>query len=141
MLILLLLETLGVRVKGTMFEIEPNNLPDIPPIALAKNLSLLKYSDSPHALVELREAFKKYGLRKQEREITYAIKRSGYENALIDGNFLTKIEVILGWLFFEKTCKWGMAPERPLFILLGLIFFLRSHMPKPCIGQKRENSR
>jgi hypothetical protein len=113
----------GANLKGTMFEIEPNNLPDIPPIALAKNLSLLKYSDSPHALVELRTEFKKYGLRKQEREITYAIKRSGYENALKKGNLLTKIEVILGWIFFEKTCKWGMSPKRPIFILLGLIFF------------------
>lgn len=113
----------GANLEGVIFEIKPNNLPDVPSIADTKNLSLLKYVNSPHALVELRTAFKKYGLRKQEREITYAIKHSGYENALKKGNLLKKIEVILGWLFFEKTCKWGMSPERPLFILLGLIFF------------------
>ena len=110
------------NLEGAIFEIKLNNLPHIPSIAEAKNLSSIEYLKSPHALVELRAVFKKYGLRKQEREITYAIKHSGYENALKDDNFLTKIEVILGWIFFEKTCKWGMAPERPLFILLGLIF-------------------
>jgi hypothetical protein len=99
---------------------------------------LLKYKQSPHALLELREAFKKYGLRKQEREITYAIKHSGYENALIDGNFLTKIEVIFGWLFFEMTCKWGMAPERPLFILLGLIFLFTLPYSKAIYREKSQ---
>jgi hypothetical protein len=111
----------------------------VPQLLNVTNLSLLKYKQSPHALVELREAFKKYGLRKQEREITYAIKYSGYENALIDGNFLTKIEVISGWLFFEKTCKYGMAPERPLFILLGLIFFFTLPYAKAMYKDKSEN--
>ncbi|MFX0201082.1 MAG: pentapeptide repeat-containing protein [Candidatus Hodarchaeota archaeon] len=113
----------NTNLDGAIFEIKPNNLPDIPSTADAKNLSSLTYKGSPHALVELRTAFKKFGLRKPEREITYAIKHTGYEKAIKNGNLLTKIEVILGWLFFEMTCKWGMSPERPLFILLGLIFF------------------
>ncbi len=110
-------------LKDTTYETKPNNLPDITSIALAMNLASIKYTRLPHALVELREAFKKYGLRKQEREITYAIKHSGFENALENGNFITKAEVILGNIFFEQTCKWGMASERPLFIMLGLIAF------------------
>jgi hypothetical protein len=52
-------------------------------------------------VVELREAFKKSGLRKQEREITYAIKHSGFEKAKNEGNLLTKIEVYLGWFFLN----------------------------------------
>ena len=108
-------------LEGVIFEIKPNNFPDIPSIGKAVNLSLLKYEELPHALVELREAFKKSGLRKQEREVTYAIKRSGYENAMQSGNVWTRIEVVAGRIFFELTCDWGMSPERPLLILLVLI--------------------
>lgn len=111
----------NANLQGAIFEIEPNTLPEIPSMAAARNLALLQYSDSPHALVELREAFKKYGLRRQEREITYAIKHSGFLNEMEHGDLLTKIEVVLGWIFFEQTCQWGMSSERPLFILLGLM--------------------
>jgi len=111
------------NLKGAIFEIKPGKLPNIPSIAKARFLSSLTYSELPHSLVELRAEFKKSGLRKQEREVTYAIKHSGFIKAKSQGNFLTKVEVCLGWFFFELTCQWGMSPERPLFILLGLIFF------------------
>jgi uncharacterized protein YjbI with pentapeptide repeats len=110
------------NVQNLIFDIKRNSLPDVLSMANTNNLSQLKFSLSPHALVELRKAFKESGLRKQEREITYAIKHSGFENALENGNLLTKIEVILGWVFFELPCQWGMAPERPLFIMVGLMF-------------------
>ena len=113
---------MGADLGGSIFELKPNGLPYIPSIAKAESLSSLRYSELSHSLVELRAAFKKSGLRKQEREVTYAIKHSGFINAKTKGNLLTKIEVYLGWFFFELTCKWGMAPERPLFILVGLIF-------------------
>ncbi|MCP4745442.1 MAG: hypothetical protein GY874_04760, partial [Desulfobacteraceae bacterium] len=83
---------------------------------------LLIYKNSPHALVELRKEFKEAGLRKQEREITYAIKRSGFKNAMFKGSLGAIIEGMLGWVFFDLTCKWGMSPRRPIFILGGLIF-------------------
>lgn len=114
-------DLLKADLEGVVFEIEPNHPPYIPSVATALNLSLLEYNRLPYALVELRKAFKQFGLRRQEREITYAIKHSGFKNALDNGNLLTKLEVVLGWVFFEETCEWGMAPERPLFILLGLI--------------------
>jgi len=38
-------------------------------------------------------------------------------NARYKGNLITKIEVVLGRFFFDLTCKWGMAPERPLLYL------------------------
>ena len=111
----------GANLEGAIYEVKLNRLPNIPSIAQAVNLSLLTYSKLPHALVELREAFKKSGLRRQEREITYAIKHSGFVNAKKERNLFSKVEVYLGWFFFELTCKWGMAPERPMFILAGLI--------------------
>jgi uncharacterized protein YjbI with pentapeptide repeats len=112
----------GADFEATRFEIEPGTFPDIPSIALARNLSLLKYVYLPNALVELRNKFKEYGLRKQEREITYAIKRSGYEYVVsYTRDFKTRAEVEAGRILFNVTCKWGMEPERPLFILVFLI--------------------
>jgi hypothetical protein len=108
------------NLGGAVFELKSNSLPDIPSIAQAIDLFHLRYEESPHALVELRKAFREAGLRKQEREITFAIKHSGFVNVISKGDLLTKIEVCLGWFFFELTCQWGIAPERPLFILAGL---------------------
>jgi len=112
----------GAKLGGTLLELSTDGLPDIPSIAKAYGLAYLRYRELPHTLVELREGFKKAGLRKQEREVTYAIKHTGFLKAKSEGDWLTRAEVCLGWIFFELTCKWGMAPERPLFILVGLIF-------------------
>lgn len=134
----------GADLEGAVFEIKSDCLPNIPSIAKARHLSSVTFEDLPHSLVALREAFKKSGLRKQEREITYAIKHSGFIKAKksglprpvmetlesvfyvadkYEGNSFDRIEAYLGWFFFELTCKWGMVPERPLFILAGLIVF------------------
>ncbi|MCP4746269.1 MAG: pentapeptide repeat-containing protein [Desulfobacteraceae bacterium] len=112
----------GADLARAVFEVRPKSLPNLPEMALANNLSLLTYIDSPHALVELRKGFKKAGLRKQEREITYAIKRSGFKNAMLEGSLGAKIKGKLGWFFFDLTCKWGMSPQRPLLIFAALIF-------------------
>ena len=62
-------------MQATLYQPVPETLPVIPYIARAKNLAHLRFESSPHGLIELREAFKKAGLRAQEREITYAISR------------------------------------------------------------------
>ncbi len=116
----------------TIFELKPGPLPEIPSLARAKNLSQMTFSDSPHSLREVREAFKQAGLREQEREITYAIEHSkrtmatrsvGYANlterAL--GLALGYIESAFKLIFFELTCQYGMSPKRPLIIVLILI--------------------
>jgi uncharacterized protein YjbI with pentapeptide repeats len=59
---------------GAVFE--PSSLPDIRLLANAFNLEKMTFSDSPAALIELREAFKKEGMRTQERRITYAIEHT-----------------------------------------------------------------
>ncbi|WP_054697680.1 pentapeptide repeat-containing protein [Desulfosarcina cetonica] len=117
-------ELIKANLQGAIFEIEPNTLPEIRSTGTAVNLAFLRYKESPHALIELREAFKKYGLRQQEREITYAIKHSGYLNAMAGKDIETKFQVIAGRLLFDLPCQWGMAPMRPLIILLiGIAFF------------------
>ncbi len=131
----------SASLQNCIYEPEPGKTPDVLSITSAKNLMQMKYDIAPHALIELRTALKKFGLRKQEREITYAVKHTGFENAwsefkdsdsemtwpqklsylLKDGNLKTLTEVSFGWFFLGLTCQWGVAPERPLGILLFFI--------------------
>ncbi len=100
----------GADLTGAFFE--PAKLPDMRSIAEARGLATLEY-DHPIALVQLREALKKAGLRQQEREVTYAINRV----RRLDG-----FESFTRFLLFELTCQWGLRPFQPLKLLLG--FFI-----------------
>lgn len=115
------------------FEPKLGTLPDLVSVAFAKNLSSVQFLVFPHALVELREAFKKAGFRRQEREITYAIKHNerldlwGNEDVPIfrkaeDGHIFGKAESAFDLIFFELPSDYGMSPGRPLLILIGLVF-------------------
>jgi hypothetical protein len=107
-------------MSSVVFEIRPASLPNFPSFITAKNLSSMTFKESPHALVELREAFKQSGLRNKEREITFAIEHGKRVKAWKQGIF-GKLESIFKWLFFEVTCKYGLSPGRPLIIILSLI--------------------
>ena len=109
---------------GVIFEPKTGSLPDIAAVSTAHNLSKLWYKESPHALVELREAFKKAGLLTQERELTYAIKYSRREALWKQEGVWGKLESLFNLIFFELTCKYGMKPGRPLMIMLVLICIL-----------------
>jgi len=110
-------------LNGAIFELKAGSLPNIAAISSAKNLSKLKYISSPHALVELREEFKRAGLLTQEREITYAIKHS-QRQALWEKGVWRKLESLFNLIFFELTCWYGMKPGRPLIVMVMLICFL-----------------
>ena len=128
----------GADLSGTSFE--PTKLPTIRGIAFAHNLSKMQYVNSRQALTELREGFKMAGLRKQEREVTYAInhtqrrllwhgKEINYWHLLYhkkssdeEISILNKIESAFYLVFFELTCAYGMSPGRLFLILAGFIF-------------------
>ena len=106
------------------FEPKPGTLPDVSSLVFVKGLSSLRYSNSPHGLVELRELFKKEGVREQERQVTYAINHTRREK-LMEGGFFGKLEGAFQYVFFELTCQYGMSPGRPLEILgVGLLVFI-----------------
>ena len=138
----------GADLTGVWFEPKLGCVPYIPSMQAANNLSSLTFRDSPHGLIELREALTKAGLREQEREVTYAIehtkrvkwthadpfskffRRSNTEeeNSTEESTFFQKLGlVILGWIgyaFIELPCQYGMSPWRPLVLLgLGIPFF------------------
>jgi hypothetical protein len=114
---------IGADLDSAIFELKAGSLPNIAAISSAKNLSKLKYVDSPHALVELREAFKSAGLLTQEREITYAIKYS-QRQTLWKKDLWRRLESLFNLIFFELTCWYGMKPRRPLIVMVVLICFL-----------------
>jgi len=104
----------GANFSHTIFELRSGALPDIGSCAQAVNLSEMVYTNSPQALIELREAFAKAGLRQQEREVNYAIMHTRRVQAGVwEKTLLLAIEV---------PCAFGMQPGRPLKILFGLIF-------------------
>lgn len=131
------------------YEPKAGSPPYIPSIANLPSLSMLTYKKSPHGLVDLREGFKKMGYRKQEREITYAIKHTQMCQLLNDPKILNclkkedidyknfkgkidrqkfntiwiRLEGLFHLIFFELTCEYGMSPGRPLKILIFLIPF------------------
>lgn len=121
---------MGLRVANldsVTFELKPGALPLIPDIALAENLSRMQFDESPHSLVELRDAFKKAGFRQQEREITYAIEHTRRKKQMFgEEGTAEKVKGFFKFILFELTCDYGMSPGRPLWTMVGifLIFFI-----------------
>ena len=109
-------------LSGAVFEVKLGSLPNLPSIITARNLSSMTFKESPHALVELREAFKKSGHRTKEREITFAIEHSKRTKAWNRG-ISGKIESVFKLILFELTCQYGMSPGRPLWVL-GLLILI-----------------
>jgi pentapeptide repeat protein len=112
-------------LRGATFDPRPGSLPLIENIALAKNLSQLTFSLSPSALAQVREEFKKRGLRRQERELTFAIMHTERVKAWKEGPAWAKFESAFNFLLFELPCLYGMAPGR-LLRTLGLLIPLFS---------------
>lgn len=119
------------NLTGTVFDPMAGKLPDVSSIALAEGLSAMTFLLTPQALVELREAFKKNGLRQPERDVTFAIRHTDRKRAwgrIVDPSsqtsparrFFDAIEVGFSFLLFELPSAWGMSPGRPLRIL-GLL--------------------
>jgi Pentapeptide repeats (8 copies) len=111
-------------------------------------LAEMVFKESPAALITLREAFKRTGMRTQERELTHAIERSrrlqAWNPSWIDRRLQEwhppedpeeddedtrpwlerlagKSESLFRYVLFELPSGYGMAPGRALRGLLGLI--------------------
>lgn len=107
-----------------IFELKAGALPDIHSAAAARNLSSMFFLFAPSSLVELREEFRKRGMREEERELTFAILHTRRLKAW-GGDLFGKIESGFLFIFFELTCKYGMAPNLALKNL-GLLILISS---------------
>jgi hypothetical protein len=108
----------NANLQGSLYEPKPGVLPDIVGLRSARHLETLRFTDSPHALEELKQAFKNGGMRQQEREITHAIKRSEQENAWKKGDY---VESLFNLVFFDWPVGYGLYPGRVLKLLGSLI--------------------
>src|SRR5262249_24419721 len=108
-------------LANTYLDFDPDSLPLLAwHLEFAKNLQLVRFRVGPAALVRLRKGFKDLGMRTQESQLNYAIRRS-------ELNRKDK-QYVHGWperyfnkVFFEWTCQYGMSPGRPLLIVVGLV--------------------
>ncbi len=112
----------GAQLQHTYFESAADSLPVIASAARADGLSEITFG-LPLAAVELREAFKKAGLREQQRQLTHAINYTQTRLALHSENIGERIEAGLRWLTCELPCQYGLYPGRPLRIL-GVLLLL-----------------
>jgi uncharacterized protein YjbI with pentapeptide repeats len=121
-----------VNLTGAVLEIKPGALPtqDIPSIGGTGSLNTLSFFTSPHTLIELREGFKKAGLRQKEREVTYAIEHTKMRLAwgpLKQGErswlerLASKGESLFNYVLFELPSGYGLVPSRALATLGCLI--------------------
>src|SRR5215470_12660121 len=119
----------------TMFEPQYQSLSSVAGVESAHRMELLRYENSPAALVALRERLAKAGFRDQERRVTSAKLRSQQFIEWKYGSLWQRIEAGFSYLAFDLPSRYGLDYGRPLRILGGLIpafavvyaFALRSH--------------
>lgn len=117
------------NVADADFDFDVNSPPKaVPGLYTARNLQLVKFTEQPAGLVKLRGEFKDLGLRTQENQLTYAIRRSElsrrdpqqpggpYVHSWSERTFNT--------LFFDWTCQYGISPGRPILIVAALAMML-----------------
>ena len=108
------------NLAGVTYEPRAGAHPNISSFISAVNLSQMRWEISPAGLIELREAFKRAGLREQERAATLALKRSEQAHAL-RGGLVSRVEGVLSMVLFDWTAAYGLHPWRALLTLLALI--------------------
>jgi len=107
----------GADLAGAYLDFDPASPPKVVPgIYTARNLYLVKFRDQPAGLVKLRGEFKVLGMRTQEAQLTYAIRRSELSRQLEAGQYVHSwSERYFNSVCFDWTCEYGMSPSRPLF--------------------------
>jgi hypothetical protein len=133
---------LGANLRQAVYEPNPGKIPNFWALTLPANkLETLVFHQSPAALIALREAFKKGGMRSQECQLTYAIEHirrlqawnpQWYNPKEEDTRpwlekFWGKLESGFKFVAFELPSDYGMSYGRPLKILggsIGLFFFV-----------------
>src|SRR5207247_1296513 len=83
---------------------KPGSSPNIQELAHAQNLSKITFRDNRTSLVEVREEFKRKGLREQERQLTFALRATDRRQAW-KGDVSSKISSAFDYMLFELTCR------------------------------------
>lgn len=128
----------NVDLSVVIYQPKQGYPPYIPSVANYDKLDSLFFEKLSHGLIDLREGFKKAGLRMQERQITYAIRHRERLNLWEEDNIFSKIESLFHLIMFEITCQYGMSSGRSLLLLAVLILtFSISYMIALRIGGRK----
>ena len=84
----------------------------------AQNLENIKFNTTPIGLIDVRGKLRKQGSKESDRVLTYLIKKSEINQLKEKGN---KTQYFVNWLLFDFTCKWGLLPSKPIFIIFYLL--------------------
>jgi hypothetical protein len=131
----------GANLAEAVYEPDPEKLPALWTLTDPRNhVDKLVFHNTPSGLVALREAFKKAGMRTQERQLTYAIEHTkmllAWDPSLYDPmkedtrpwleKLAGKSESLFSYVLFELPSGYGMVPSRALTTLgfLILVFYL-----------------
>lgn len=123
----------GANLHNSCYQVKIDRQPGLVGLSETKNLHTMYTDSSSHALAELRQIFRKAGLRQKEREITYAIKRSEWlkmkcseslEKWLrkMEGCEKRYLEAIFNYILFDIPVAYGLYPGRAIKILFGFVF-------------------
>jgi uncharacterized protein YjbI with pentapeptide repeats len=117
----------GAAFDDAIWELRSGGTPPPEDVAWAPYLKKLRIERSPNALIELRDGFRKAGLREQERLLTFEIRRRERLHDEATGHWiLSRLKLIA----FEWPTLWGTSATRPLKIILvlwplfAIIYFL-----------------
>jgi hypothetical protein len=131
----------GTNLQGAIYEPNPGKLPNFWTLTdpHKNNLETLLFHRSPAGLIALREAFKKGGMRTQERQLTYAIEHTkqlqawdpSWHNPREEDprpwleKLAGKSESLFSYVLFELPSGYGLVPSRAL-ATLGLLILVFS---------------
>lgn len=129
----------GVNISGTILThsvYAPRTLPISSAVPNTAGIASIKFgTNQDSGVAQLRATFQKAGLRDAERAATYALKKNQIRNLwrrtpgegadFQDLNpqerVFNSLVAAFSYVFFELSCKYGLAHIRPIGILLGLI--------------------
>jgi uncharacterized protein YjbI with pentapeptide repeats len=119
---------LGAHLEDANLEFDPDSAPKAPDVYDA-DLQLATFREQPAGLAKLRSEFKDLGMRTQENQLTYAIRRSelkrvSYPDDPTSDYVHSWFERYFNTIFFDWTCQYGMSPGRPLLIVAALVVIL-----------------
>ncbi len=103
-----------VRFSNGVFDdviFETSMPPPASGMASMSGLTTLSYINDPTGLQGVRQSFKTDGFRRQERQLTFALKRRENEINRQNGDWVT---YYLNLVLFDWTCDYGMSYLRPL---------------------------
>ena len=135
----------GADLAGVVFEPGPEYMSalrgNLESLVRSKNLGLMTFYRDSRPLEELSRALSQAGYRRQELEITYALRRGLRQKVGNEGSLGERLASLLQYVFLELPIEYGASPYRPFGIIcvlvaaFGLVYMIPLLWPSERFGQ------